>query len=73
MIETELSLSPLLAPLFTTAEMRALHADVAVIGRMLEFEAALARAEAAEGVIPRSAVAAIKSACNPARFDAAAL
>jgi 3-carboxy-cis,cis-muconate cycloisomerase len=72
-IETELSLSPLLAPLFTTAEMRALHADDAVIGRMLEFEAALARAEAAVGVIPRSAVAAIKSACNAARFDAAAL
>ncbi len=72
MIETELSLSPLLAPLFTTAEMRALHADGAVIGRMLEFEAALARAEAVEGVIPRSAVAAIKSACHPARFDAAA-
>jgi len=53
--------------------MRALHADDAVIGRMLEFEAALARAEATEGVIPRAAVSAIKSACNPARFDATAL
>jgi 3-carboxy-cis,cis-muconate cycloisomerase len=53
--------------------MRALHADHAVIGRMLEFEAALARAEAAVGIIPRAAVPAIKSACNPARFDPVAL
>jgi 3-carboxy-cis,cis-muconate cycloisomerase len=68
-----LSLSPLLAPLFATAEMRALHADHAVIGRMLEFEAALARAEAAVGLIPRAAVPVIKSACNPARFDPVAL
>jgi 3-carboxy-cis,cis-muconate cycloisomerase len=73
MTETALAASPLLAPLFATVEMRALHADRAVIGRMLEFEAALARAEAAEGVIPRSAVPTIKSACNPARFDAVAL
>jgi 3-carboxy-cis,cis-muconate cycloisomerase len=69
MTETELAASPLLAPLFATAAMRALHADRAVIGRMLAFEAALARAEAAEGVIPRTAVHAIKSACNPGRFD----
>jgi 3-carboxy-cis,cis-muconate cycloisomerase len=73
MTETELAASPLLAPLFATAAMRALHADRAVIGRMLEFEAALARAEAAEGVIPRAALPAIKSACNPARFDPVAL
>src|SRR5205085_5635183 len=73
MNETELAASPLLAPLFATTEMRALHADRAVIGRMLRFEAALARAEAAAGVIPHSAAAAIKSACNPARFDPAAL
>jgi 3-carboxy-cis,cis-muconate cycloisomerase len=73
MTESELAVSPLLAPLFATTEMRALHADRAVIGRMLDFEAALARAEAAEGVIPRAAVLAIKSACNPARFDPVAL
>ncbi|HLL28436.1 MAG TPA: 3-carboxy-cis,cis-muconate cycloisomerase [Xanthobacteraceae bacterium] len=73
MTETELAASPLLAPLFATVAMRALHADRAVIARMLEVEAALARAEAAEGVIPRKAVAAIKSACDPARFDPAAL
>jgi len=73
MTETELAASPLLAPLFATAEMRALHADRAVIGRMLAVEAALARAEAAAGVIPRAAAPAIKSACDPARFDPAAL
>jgi 3-carboxy-cis,cis-muconate cycloisomerase len=73
MTESELAASPLLAPLFATTEMRALHADRAVVGRMLDFEAALARAEAAEGVIPRAAVSAIKSACNPVHFDPVAL
>ncbi len=73
MTETELAASPLLAPLFATAEMRALHADRAVIGRMLAVEAALARAEAAADVIPRAAAPAIKFACNPARFDPVAL
>jgi len=73
MADTEFAASPLMAPLFATSEMRALHADRAVIARMLAVEAALARAEAAEGVIPRKAVAAIKAACNPARFDPTAL
>jgi 3-carboxy-cis,cis-muconate cycloisomerase len=40
---------------------------------MLDFEAALARAEAAVGVIPASAVAAIEAACKADQFDLAAL
>jgi len=40
---------------------------------MLDFEAALARAEAAVGVIPPDAVAAIAAACDAALYDAAAL
>jgi 3-carboxy-cis,cis-muconate cycloisomerase len=73
MTETNLAASHLLAPLFATADMRSLYADRAVLGRMLKFEAALARAEAAVHVIPPAAVSAIKAACNSGRFDPAAL
>jgi 3-carboxy-cis,cis-muconate cycloisomerase len=40
---------------------------------MLDFEAALARAEATVGVIPASAVTAIEAACKADQFDLAAL
>ena len=46
------SLSPLLAPMLSSAAMRAVCDDVACLQNMLDFEAALARAEAAVGVIP---------------------
>ena len=45
----------------------------ALIQGMLDFEAALARAEAAEGVIPESAAASIAQACRVERFDIAAI
>jgi 3-carboxy-cis,cis-muconate cycloisomerase len=41
--------------------------------RILEFESALARALARAGVIDKSASAAIASACEPSRFDLAAI
>lgn len=65
--------SLLLGPMFATSEMRTLFSDRAVLGRMLAVEAALARAEAAVGVIPRKAAAPIEAACNPSRFDPAAI
>ncbi len=40
------SLSPLLAPLLSSAAMRAVCDDAATLQHMLDFEAALARAEA---------------------------
>ena len=40
---------------------------------MLDFEAALARAEASVGVIPQTAVAPIAAACRAERYDAAEL
>ena len=46
------SLSPLLAPMLSSAAMRAICDDAAYLQHMLDFEAALARAEAATGVIP---------------------
>jgi 3-carboxy-cis,cis-muconate cycloisomerase len=65
--------SPLLGPLFASAAMRAIVADEARLQRMLHVEAALARAEAAEGVIPLAAVAPIAAACTASGFDLAAL
>jgi 3-carboxy-cis,cis-muconate cycloisomerase len=44
--------------------MRALLADRERLQRMLDVEAALARAEAAAGAIPQQAVAAIAAACR---------
>jgi 3-carboxy-cis,cis-muconate cycloisomerase len=65
--------SSLLGPLFSTSAMRTLHADNAMLGRMLAVEEALARAEAAAGVIPTSAVRTIAAACDPKYYDAKAL
>ena len=67
------SLSPLLAPMLSGAAMRAVCDDVVFLQNMLDFEAALARAEAACGVIPQAAAAAITKACRAESFDLAAL
>src|SRR3984957_847562 len=67
------SLSPLLAPMLSSAAMRAVCDDVACLQHMLDFEAALARAEAATGVIPASAAGPIEQACTAGSFDLAAL
>jgi 3-carboxy-cis,cis-muconate cycloisomerase len=67
------SLSPLLAPMLSSAAMRAVCDDVACVQNMLDFEAALARAEAATGVIPASAVGPIANACKAELFDLAGL
>ncbi|MFK4506323.1 3-carboxy-cis,cis-muconate cycloisomerase [Bradyrhizobium daqingense] len=67
------SLSPLLAPMLSSAAMRAACDDRSTLQNMLDFEAALARAEAATGVIPSSAVGPIASACRADAFDMAAL
>jgi 3-carboxy-cis,cis-muconate cycloisomerase len=67
------SLSSLLAPLFSSAAMRAVCDDAAYLQHMLDFEAALARAEAAVGVIPASAVGPIANACKAGSFEPPAL
>ncbi|WP_432218819.1 3-carboxy-cis,cis-muconate cycloisomerase [Pseudomonas kribbensis] len=58
---------------FTAREMREVFCDQGRVQAMLDFEAALARAEARVGVIPASAVAAIENACRAELFDFAAL
>lgn len=67
------SLSPLLAPMLSSPAMRAVCDDVAYLQHMLDFEAALARAEAAAGVIPEGAAGPITKACRAEAFDLAAL
>jgi 3-carboxy-cis,cis-muconate cycloisomerase len=67
------SLSPLLAPMLSSAAMRAVCDDAAYLQHMLDFEAALARAEAAIGVIPARAASPITNACKAAAFNLAAL
>lgn len=56
-----------------TEPMNALWSAEATLQRMLDVEAALARASAAHGVIPQSAVAAIVEACAADQLDAPAL
>jgi len=63
----------LLDPLFTTSAMRDVFCDQARIQRMLDFEAALARAQAQVGVIPEGIAQAIAKKCDAAQFDFAAL
>ena len=63
----------LFAAYFTQAAMRAVFCDQGRLQGMLDFEAALARAEAAVGVIPQTAVAPIAAACRAERYDAAEL
>ena len=67
------SLSPLLAPMLSSAAMRAVCDDAASLQNMLDFEAALAHAEAAVGVIPERAAGPIANACKAESFDLAAL
>lgn len=67
------SLSPLLSPMLSSAAMRAICDDAAYVQHMLDFERALARAEAATGTIPTAAATAIGKACVASQFDLAKL
>jgi 3-carboxy-cis,cis-muconate cycloisomerase len=53
--------------------VRVAVSDRAWLAAMLDTEAALARAEAASGMIPAAATAVIAAACDPDRYDLAAL
>jgi 3-carboxy-cis,cis-muconate cycloisomerase len=59
--------------MLSSASMRTVCDDATTLQHMLDFEAALARAEAATGVISRAAVEAIAKACKAESFDVAAL
>jgi 3-carboxy-cis,cis-muconate cycloisomerase len=67
------SLSPLLAPMLSSGPMRAVCDDSVALQHMLDFEAALARAEASAGIIPKGAAEPIAAACKAPLFDITAL
>src|ERR1700758_2586359 len=67
------SLSPLLAPMLSSAAMRAVCDDRSYLQFMLDFEAALAQAESAVGIVPSGAEGAIAKACKADAFDLADL
>ncbi|MGN6697594.1 MAG: lyase family protein, partial [Thermomicrobiales bacterium] len=58
---------------FSTPTMTAIFSPESRVRHMLDFEAALARAEARAGVIPAEAATAIAAACQVKDFDLAAL
>ena len=61
--------SQLTTPLYASPAMRALMTDRARLQRMLDFEAALVRAEAAVGVVSATAVTEIVEACKAERYN----
>lgn len=63
----------LMENLATTAPLAELFSDESVLRAMLEFEAALARAQGRLGVIPRAAASTISRVAGEAELDAAAI
>jgi 3-carboxy-cis,cis-muconate cycloisomerase len=59
--------------LLSTPDMRVVFSDAAWVQRMLDAEAALARAEEAAGVIPPGTAGPIEAACRAELFDADAI
>jgi 3-carboxy-cis,cis-muconate cycloisomerase len=70
---TSTPLSSLTGSLFSSDAMRSLFSAEECVQGMLDFEAALARAEAATGVIPANAAEPIRRQCKAGRIDFAAL
>lgn len=65
--------SVLFRDMFGTAEMRDVFSDDALVGRYIEAEVALARAQARMGVVPKEAAEAIAEAAKSIQIDFAKL
>jgi 3-carboxy-cis,cis-muconate cycloisomerase len=65
--------APLLGPIFARGGAAAAATDAALLGAMLDAEAALARANAQRGLIPAASASAIASACRADAFDIAGI
>src|SRR5262245_32059629 len=63
----------LLDGFFRSPAVEAFFTDVAAVQAILDFEAALARAQVRAGLIPQDAAAAILGACRAEAFDLSAL
>ncbi|QUS39886.1 adenylosuccinate lyase family protein [Tardiphaga alba] len=61
--------SVLFRDMFGTAEMREIFSDEALVGRYIEAEVALARAQARLGVVPKDAAVAIEAAGKSIKID----
>jgi 3-carboxy-cis,cis-muconate cycloisomerase len=61
----------LIESLATTASLDEVFSDRSVLQSLLDFEVALARAEAELGIVPQSAASAIAAAARPDEFDLA--
>lgn len=61
--------SVLFRDMFGTAEMRAVFTDEALVGRYIEAEVALARAQARLGVVPKDAAQVIEAAAKSIEID----
>jgi len=70
---TDSSTPTLLGPLFASDAMAAVFSDAARLQGMLDFEAALARAESSVGLFPAAAAESIARACRADLFDIATL
>ena len=64
---------PALDRFLSTPEIAAVFTDAALLQAMFGFEAALARAQAAEGLIPAAAATAIAGVCKVELFDTEAI
>jgi len=64
---------PLFDSFLSTAAMDQAFSDGHLVQAMLDFEAALSRAQAAEGLIPSTALPAIVAACRAEHYDLQAL
>jgi 3-carboxy-cis,cis-muconate cycloisomerase len=64
---------PLFDSLFRAEEIAQIFSDLGCLQGLLDFEAALARAEARASVIPASAAPAIAAKCQAERFDVASI
>ena len=65
--------SRLISSLTTTEPLTEVFADAAVLQRMLDVEAALARAQASLGLMPSTAARVIEDAARADRYDLAVL
>jgi 3-carboxy-cis,cis-muconate cycloisomerase len=65
--------SPVLGALYGTDAMRAVMSEMSFLQRMLDVEAALARAQSRLGIVPPEAAAAITEAARAERLDLPAL
>jgi 3-carboxy-cis,cis-muconate cycloisomerase len=72
-VRKQARMSDLLDPLFGRTALSPIFADRGRIQAMLDFEAALTAAQARCGIVPKSAVAAIKAQCRAELFDLGAL